>query len=139
MNVEECVDTGLFDRSHNDDEHQLLLDAMPEPSEGEHLLLRFSLRTAGSGEVHDVFMPRHSPLVCPGRIVSVPEGSHVDGEGRTATLVSAPAAAVAPELAVEWDLGACPDPGYGGFPPFFVEGDAEAIRPLAQVMKSWER
>jgi hypothetical protein len=91
------------------------------------------------GEVHEVFMPRHPLQVCPGRIVSVPEGSRVDVGGRHATLVPAPAASSAPDLAVEWDLGACPVDGYSGFPPFFVEGETEAVRPLAAVMKSWER
>ena len=137
LNVQRCVDTGLFVRP--DDDNQLVLDAMPDRPEGEHLRLRFPLRTAGSGEVHEVFMPRHPPQMCPGRIVSVPEGSRVDGGGRHATLVSAPAAAAAPELAVEWDLGACPVGGYSGFPPFFVEGDAEAVRPLVEAMKRWER
>jgi len=43
------------------------------------------------------------------------------------------------ELVVEWNLAACTI-GLGDLPPFFVEGDAKTVHPLAELMtKTWER
>ena len=103
------------------------------------LQLRLPLRADAQGEVHEVFMPQDPSQMCAGRIVAVPKGSRIDRDGREATLVASPAEAEAPPtLVVEWDLGAC-HTGYSGFPPFFLESEASAARPLIELMRmSWK-
>jgi hypothetical protein len=111
---------------------------MPEAGRimpGEILRLRLPLRAGAAGGAHEVFMPQRPGRTCPGRIAAVPEGSRIEPDGRRATLVS-PAEG---ELVVEWDVGDC-QAGYSGLPPFFLEGDAETVRPLAELTtRSWER
>ena len=136
---EHCVDTGLFDRS---EDYAIALDAMPEAGSidrGDILQIRFPLRPSPPGVVNEVFMPRCPSEMCSGRIVAVPEGSRIDDDGRRATLVSVADRAEASVLVVEWQLRDCRS-GYSGFPPFFLEGDADAVRPLMKLMQtSWER
>jgi hypothetical protein len=136
--TERCTETGLFDRSAA---YTIEADAMPDPSHiqpGDILQLRFRLRAGEPGEVHEVFMPQNLRQMCTGRIVAVPEGSQIDDGGRHATVATIPDAARAGPLVLEWDVGAC-RVGYSGFPPFFLEGDMEAVHPLAALMKkSWE-
>ena len=103
--------------------------------EPDHVLqLRLPLRPGAQGEVHTVFMPQRPSQMCAGRIVGVPKGSRIDEDGRAATLVASPAEAEVPTLVVEWDLGAC-HTGYSGFPPFFLESEASAARPLIELMR----
>src|SRR5262249_47778799 len=95
---QEGVDAGLFDRSRNG--CTIKVDGMPDvQSIGPHeeLVLRFPLRTAPPGEIHEVFMPRDPVEMCGGHIVSVPAGSRIHDGGRRATLISGPATTAAPE------------------------------------------
>jgi hypothetical protein len=135
--AERCVESGLFDRPHQS--NTIEIDAMPDAAKVEErdlLQLRLPLRAGAPGEVHEVYMPRHPSQLCSGRITAVPEGSRMDPDGRHATLVTAAAGA---ELVVEWNLAACTI-GLGDLPPFFVEGDAKTVHPLAELMtKTWER
>jgi hypothetical protein len=136
VGTERCVATGLVERPHPG--NAIEVAGMPEAGQitpGEVLRLRLPLRAAPAGGVHEVFMPRHPGRTCPGRITAVPEGSRLDPDGRRATLVL-PAVG---DLVLEWEVGDC-QAGYSGLPPFFLEGDAETVRPLAELLtRSWEQ
>lgn len=106
------------------------------PLARQTLTLHFPLHPTAQCPDEWVSMP-HVARVCPGRIVGIDGAtSLIREDGRSARLHFDPAAGQAPhEIAIAWELGGpeCWNE-YRGSPPFFVEGEPQAVELLDQVM-----
>jgi hypothetical protein len=103
------------------------------------LALRLRLRQTRPGAAEEIFLPRLQNL-CGGRIAGVSEESvRVDAERRSA-LLSGPDADRPAAIDLEWEILSpeCDGTAYDGVPPFFLEGDAEDIRPLEAILRARE-
>ncbi len=103
------------------------------------LALRLRLRDGRPGAAEEIFMPRLQNL-CAGRIAGVSAKSvRVDTEQRSA-LLSGPNADRPAAIDLEWQILSpeCDGTAYDGVQPFFLEGDAEDIRPLEAILRARE-
>jgi len=119
---------GMAGMPHSDPSH---------PLARQTLTLRFPLHPTAQCPDEWISMPR-AARICPGRIVDIDgETSLIEGDGRSARLHFDPAAGhEAPrEIAIAWELGGpeCWNE-YRGVPPFFIEGEPQAVELLDHVV-----
>ncbi len=103
------------------------------------LALRLRLHEGVPNSTEEIFMPR-LPNVCGGRIAGLStDQGRIDDDRRTATL-SGREADDGAVLDLEWDILSpeCDGIAYDGVPPFFLEGEAEDIRPLEAILRARE-
>jgi hypothetical protein len=103
------------------------------------LALRLRLHDGIPGSTDEIFMPR-LPSVCAGRIAGLStDHERIDADRRSAML-SDSAADNGAVLDLEWEILSpeCDGIAYDGVPPFFLEGDAEDIRPLEAILRARE-
>jgi len=128
---------------HADDAARIVVPNMPQPGSGwlGTLKLSFHLRASADPSGAEIFMPR-IPMLCAGRIASPSDGAlQVDPDGRHATVAVPPLGRDGvPPIAIEWRVGSpdCDVLSFDSLPPFFVEGEAATVRPVAATFRKAE-
>jgi hypothetical protein len=121
-----CTPSGLAIGDADKPDCTYCVPGMPSFADRARRRLELRLRARPSTRRQAILMPEGNH-VCGGRVVAVPgQPPEIAADGRHASWV-APAGG---EVRVAWDIGSpeCNPWAYTGFPPFFVEGDAENVR-----------
>jgi hypothetical protein len=122
-------------------EKELFITPLPPGGAGWRGRLRLvvGLRDAEAGFVDQIFMPR-MPLLCAGRIVSIPNGE-LSSDRRHATIAPGAGNEASPQtVTLEWEIDSaeCAQFAYDGMIPFFLEGDAATVQTVAAMLRRRE-
>ncbi len=141
--VQRCWQSGLALHEADKPQCPWCVEGLPVGRRPGHrtLVLRLPIRATEVSAKWAIVMPR-SAQFCEGRITRIKGADAVVSElGDRAEWTSSTDPAQHAEADIEWNLGAqrCPPGTYDGFPPFFLEGEAEVVERLERLVDdtSW--